>query len=406
MVGHSSVFIRLIDGQVDERSITVLEEPDLIERNHLRDLPDRFACVARVVPATYQQGGDFIEVAGKVDEEWGVEAVLPSLEYSVPAAAELADAMGLRGAGRRAAVVLANKLMLREATTRAGMPAPRWREVHGSDDIVAFAAGAGVVVKPADRQGSLGVQLLDTVTPSTAAQAFTAMQEIKEAGTPDRALRRRYMVEERLVGPEYSVEAVVCEGELVFSNVTDKTVLAGAYPVELGHVVPSLLPASDQQRLVGCMRDLIAATGFSTGILHAEWIWTADGPTLVECAGRSPGDHIVLLMDLAYQTSIRPALIQMHAGAMPDLPGSAARGSCIRFLRADPGTVVAVEGDADVAQWPGVHDHKVNVSAGDAVRDMHSSLDRLGYVIAVGADSREARDRADAAAGAIRIRTG
>lgn len=405
MVGLSSVFVRYVDGQIPERSIVVLEEPDLIRKRSLEDLPERYPCVAEVVPATYQQGGDFLEVALRVHERWGVQAVLPSLEYSVPAAAELAEKLGLPGAGARAAAALRDKLMLREATSRAGMAAPQWREIDGPEAIMAFARDRSVVVKPADRQASLGVHVLDRVTPEVAGTVWAAMRAAEEGGVPERPMRRRYMVETRLTGPEYSVEAVVRGGRLVFDNVTEKRTIPGVHPVEIGHVVPAPIDDDLRARLVGATATLVDAVGFDTGILHAEWFYRDGEPVIVECAARCPGDHLMMLMDLAYDTSMRPALIRMHAGHDPRLPRSPRRAAAIEFVRAEPGRVVRVEGEAEARALPGVHEVKVTVEPSASITPWSSSWDRHGYAVAVGDTAEQARRRAERAAATVRIVT-
>jgi len=405
MVGHSSVFVRLVDGQVPERSIVILEEPDLIARKGLHQLPAQHSCVAEVVAATYQQGGDFLEAGTDVHRRWGVEAVLPSLEYSVPAAAELAHKLGLPGAGPRAASILRDKLALREVTSNAGMAAPDFREIHGPEDIVEFAGTRPVVVKPADRQASMGVRVLDDVTPEAAAAAWQAMQQLTEGGVPDRPMRRRYLVEERLYGTEFSVEAIVRGRQILLGNVTEKRVVVGASPVEIGHVVPAAVDKATRSALMAATEDLIDAVEFDSGILHAEWFYDGGRPTLVECAGRCPGDHLVMLIDLAYGISVRPALIELHSGRAPAFPAHPAQAAAIEFFLPEPGVVERVERVDAARRMPGVHDLKVTAQPGDRITAWSSSWDRSGYVITVGTDQNEARRRAEAAAAAVRIRT-
>ncbi|KUN29518.1 hypothetical protein AQJ23_01765 [Streptomyces antibioticus] len=405
-VGYNAAYLRAIDGSVPSGSVVVIEEPDIIRKRDLHDAAARFDCLDRIVPASYQQSAEALDLAAELTAVRPVAAVVPGLEYAVPATAALAEKLGLPGATETAAQALRDKVRLREVSGAGGVRNPRWREVHGPADIVEFAGDGPVVVKPANRQASVGVQLLDSVDAATAAQAWERTSSAAEyEQVPDRQLAWRFLAEERLQGPEYSVEALVQRGDIIFENITAKTVIPGPYPVELGHLLPAPLDRDTQTAFETAMRALVAATGFQTGILHAEWILTESGPALVECAGRCPGDYLIDLVDLAYGTRIRLTLIDLLAGRTVALPGSARQTSAIRFLAAEPGTVTKVAGLDTAQELPGVEVAEVDVEAGQEVRPWASSWDRAGHVIATGPDADTTRQRVLDADAAIRIAT-
>jgi biotin carboxylase len=407
MVGFSEVYLRSVDGRVPARSITVLEEPDLIRRRGLAGRHRDYGCLADIVPAAYQQETNFLETGLAIQARTPIDAVVPGHEYAVTAAATLAAKLGLPGATEPAAAVLRDKLLLREAATRAGLSGPEWTQVHGPDDIVAFAGRGPVVVKPANRQASLGVHVLERVDFDLASTVWSDIVGAEDhERVPDRPLSRRYLAERRLCGPEYSVEALVRDGQIVFLNVTEKAVLVGVHPVELGHVVPAPIDAPTRDALADRTRRLVHAVGFGTGILHAEWILTTDGPSLVECAGRCPGDRITDLIELAYGFSIRLALLDLLAGRRPELPVAPHSGAAIRFLGALPGRVRLVTGLVQARALPGVAEVSVTAVEGGQAHAWTSSWDRSGHVLATGPDAATARDRAIAVAATIRIVTG
>ncbi|MEU6671564.1 ATP-grasp domain-containing protein [Streptomyces sp. NPDC046727] len=406
MIGFSAVFLRGIDGKVPPASITVLEEPDIIRGGDLARKAEALGCVAALVPATYHQGGDHVAVAEDLHARVPVTAVVPGLEYGVVAAAAIAERLGLPGASPRAAATLRDKSALREVTAAAGVRNPRWREIRSAADIVEFAGAGPVVVKPADRQGSVGVQLLDAVDPDIARQAWQAVVGADEPGKiPDRPMRWRYLAEERLTGAEFSAEALVSGGSVVFLNITEKFVIPGRHPVEAGHLLPAALGDDEQAEFDKGMRMLVAATGFDTGILHAEWMRTEQGLTLIECAGRCPGDRITDLIDQAYGTSLRNCLIDLLSGRPAQLPGPAGETVTIQFLAAEPGVVEDVHGVEEARALPGVGAVHVSAGPGDTARAWSSSWDRSGFVVASGAGRAEALGRAEAARAAIRIET-
>jgi biotin carboxylase len=406
MVGCSMDFLRGLGREQDRFRVTILEEPDIFAKRELASKLRELPCIDAVLRARYQQSGDAVDAGERAARDCGgFDAVVPGVEYAVPAAAALAERLGLPGATWRAAGTLRDKLALREVASRGGVPCPDWREIHGPADVVSFAGSGPVVIKPADRQASVGVQLLDDAR--GAHEAWAAMIAAGETTqVPDRALRWRHMAERRLFGREYSIEALVRDGELLFHNITEKEVVGGRHPVELGHCLPGTLGGAADDALRE-MRRLVAAVGFRTGMLHAEWMLTAGGPVLIECAGRAPGDRIPQLIDLAYETTLFAQYLDLMAGRPVAPPRSGRRGAAIRFLSAARGTVFDVTGADRAAAMDGVHEVAVSVRRGDVVGPLQSSWDRCGHVIATAPDAAgaHAHARAAEAAAAIRIAT-
>ncbi|MFJ3937632.1 ATP-grasp domain-containing protein [Streptomyces parvus] len=395
LIGYNDTALAALDRSRPAGSVTLIEEEDLWHAKKLEPRAAGHPCLGAVRFARYQQDDQFLEAAVEMGP---FDAVAAGLEYAVLAAAQAAEALGAAGAGPRAAAILRDKLLLREATAAAGMPGPAFREIRSAADIVAFADGGPCVVKPAGRQASLGVVLLDRGDDVEQAWRHCAgADEGRQlAGRP---MTWRYLVEERLQGPEFSTEALVRDGAVVFCNVTRKYTLPGPHPVETGHTVgPQDGP---WRQAVEC---LVAAVGYGTGILHAEWVLTAEGPQLIECAGRPPGDRIMDLIDLAYGINVHDRWVGLLLGEeQASLPGLV-RSAAVRFLQA-PGTGVIerVDGGDAARELPGVHRLDLSRGPGETVGDVRSSWDRLGLVLATGATADEAERRAEAAVTSVAV---
>ena len=405
-VGLSVALLTDLERLLPERSVLVLDEPDTIRARRGRERVSGFACVAGLVEAPTQDEAGAERLAALLPRPQRLRAVIPALEYGVVAAAALADAWGVPGAGVTAARTLRDKSLLRAAAGKHGIEQPEWEVVESADAVDAFRGrfGGRCVVKPANRQASLGVRLLDSGSDAQAVWAHTTSAD--EARQRARhALPPKYLVEQRLDGPEFSVEALVRDGRAVFANITAKSVLHGDSPVEVGHVAPAPLPADVAQRMVEATGRLLAATGFGTGVVHAEWILHDGRPHLVECAGRLPGDCIDLLVNLSHSCDLTQDYLRVLEGTAPEVAGAPGRAAAIRFVTAEPGVVTAVEGVAASGRAPGVVESEVSAEPGTTVGSMTSSWDRLGHVIATGATPEEATARAEHAAALIRVTT-
>ncbi|MDG4834253.1 ATP-grasp domain-containing protein [Solwaraspora sp. WMMD1047] len=402
MVGFGAGILPALNAVLPPGSLTIVEDPHVARVRQVRERMAAFPCVAELVELPVQDEDRVTEQVSRWPLPAGVTAVLPGLEYGVVGAAALAAHLGLPGAGVPAARLLRDKIELRTAAG-AELAQPRWREVSSASDVLAFPAPS-CVLKPANRQASLGVQLLGPGDDRAEAWRHTVGVEeplMRAPGGPP----PRYLVEERLHGPEVSAEALVQETALVFLNITAKTVLPGRYPVELGHLVPAPVDERIEKWICAAMRDLIAATGFVSGALHAEWILVDDQPHLVECAGRLPGDEIVPLIDLAYGGNLVADLVAVLSGRTPVRPDRAERGAAVRFLTAEPGLVTTVQGAEAARAVPGVVDLRLTTAPGDQVGALESSWDRLGRVLATGSDADGAAHAAAAATEKLTIRT-
>ncbi len=392
MMGWNQHWLTALDELLPESSVIVVEEPDVYDGKRIAARWSGHRVVREVLFAEYQQSDGFLDTVARQHAREPVRCVLPAIEYSVEAAAAAAEALGLPGAGVAASRVFRDKIAQVVVCQRAGIRVPRFAEVTDAAGVAAFAGQGTCVVKPANRQASLGVVIVRPGdSPALAWQECIAADEGPQLA--HRELRWRYLVEQYVQGPEYSVEALVAGGEIVFSNVTLKRVLPGRYPVESGHVVPA--PADPGAAcLPALMQDLAHAVGFGTGLLHGEWIIADGAPVFVECAARPAGDWIFDLIDLVTGVNLYDAAVRALAGEEP-LAGR--RGddrmpaAAVRFAIPDePGTVTCVSGAEAASAAPGVVRVPHVRAVGDEIRSVGSSWCRLAAVIATGSDGAAA----------------
>jgi biotin carboxylase len=328
------------------------------------------------------------------------------MEYAVQAAADAAARLGLPGAGHQAAAAFRDKHLLRQVAHQAGLRNPRHALVTSPAQTKEFLAQTGgrCVLKPTARQGSLGVQFVESAADIDASWA-AASHPVGGVAIPARGIPSQVLIEEAVTGPEFSVELLIADRVACFANVTAKHVFAGRFPVEQGHDVPAPLPAGDTKLLVDVTATLAKAAGMGDGILHAEWILHDGEPVLVECAARLPGGRITRLISLAYDFPLINAYLDVLLGRTPATPLAATGGAAVRYLTAPPGTLTAVTGTDEAAAMPGVTDVRLLAQPGDEVKPLTLAGSRLGFVIAQADTPTQAAHRANAALAHIHLTT-
>lgn len=196
----------------------------------------------------------------------------------------------------------------------------------------------------------------------------------------------------------------VISGRSVNTPEVLKVLYPGVRPIELGHVVPAELSDDLGTLLRQRTADVLRAVGFGSGIVHCEWIVRDGVPYLVECAGRFAGDGIAELIERAYPIPlVRHFYTLMRGDELPPLPQRAEGAAAVRFLQVEPGEVTAVEGVDEAKALPGVVRRSVTVAPGGTVRELRSSWDRVGSVMACADSPGEAMRLAEKAAAQVRV---
>ena len=281
---------------------------------------------------------------------------------------------------------------------------PAWTCPVSEEELTVFAQeqGGSVVLKPTNGQASAGVLRCDDLADML--QHRAAFQDFSDDPLRSASIERpRLLAEQRLHGPEYSVECLVRNGNPIFTNITAKSVAPGMHPVELGHVAPAPISRDLEERLHTSMARLIRLTRVHTAVLHAEWIVQEDVPHLIECAGRLPGDNITTLVADAWGFDFVRAWVTLLCGEVSHLPAAPRAAAAIWFLSADEGTVASVNGIEDATSLPGIRETVVDVKPGDRTDGLRSSWARVGHIMATGPTARTATAAAQHAATLVTV---
>ncbi|WP_327382000.1 MULTISPECIES: pyridoxal-phosphate dependent enzyme [unclassified Streptomyces] len=311
-----------------------------------------------------------------------IAGVTTTSDFYVPAAARIAQWLGLPGNPPDAVAVCRDKSALRERMRAAGVRQPRYALVHepaGAAEAVA-RTGLPCVVKPADDSGSTNVLLC-----ADEAKARAQIEKILAIDTNVRGMptARTVLVEEYLDAPEYSVEMFSGEGQTVCVGITAKSVTATPHFVEHRHLFPAPLPAATAQQITETVTAALDAAGIRLGATHTEVKLTADGPALIEINPRPAGGMIPELIRLATGVDLLGEQLRAALGLPPHLKAEGAGHAGIQFVLADAdGILTATHGTREAAAVEGVESVLVTAAPGTPVRRPRSASDRLGHVIA------------------------
>lgn len=251
--------------------------------------------------ARYLSG--YLEVPSLLDEddvmhrvhEWlrgrEVDHVLANWEPLVMTAARLRERYGLPGMSVDTVRGFRDKQLMKERVAAAGLRVPRAQRVRSIAEVwqALELTGYPAIIKPISGAGSADTYKVESRDDMT--RILPRMHHVDEA-----------IVEEYIVGDEYTYDTVCIGGDPVYESVTQY--LPNALEMRsLEWVSPIMISVRDLEqphikRGIDLGRGVMKALGMGDGMTHMEWFLTTSGEVVFgEIACRPGGARVVDLMN-------------------------------------------------------------------------------------------------------------
>jgi biotin carboxylase len=322
----------------------------------------------------------FVAAALSACATFNPTAAIPFAEPHVLASAWVQKRFGLRGPGFEASMASRDKAIQRTLLKQEGVRQPEFVLTTEVTVALDFHKCHGpVIVKGLRGSGSHCVRLAATET------------EITNA-LPELSRTEPALVEEFIIGREYSAELLVKDTVIYFSNVTSKITSGPPEFVELGHTAPAEVEGISGLDTDRFFQDVVRGLGIQTSFVHLEFLVRDGLLYLVEVALRTPGDHIMELIREAYGFSPYGAVIDLYASGKIAVNSHASGVAGVRYLQPSPGFITQLGDISELAGNSSVRRFEYPYSLGDYIAPLRSSRDRSSYVIFV-ADTRDVIER-------------
>ena len=293
-------------------------------------------------------------------------------DVAAPTVAYVAEKMGLVSNSYQSAVAANNKYAMREAFTRAGVLCPLFKCVENSEcetiEGIKQNMSLPLIVKPADRSGSLGVAKITEWEELNSAIDFALSCSFK----------KQVMVEEFIEGREISVEFISYKGTHYPLQITDKVTTGAPHFVELEHHQPSTLSEEKFDEIYKITDKALNALGITNGASHSEYKITEDGKVyVIEIGGRMGGDFIGSdLVQLSTGYDFVKGVIDVALGTFTEPKITDSKYSGVYFLCKETEYLLPILQKADTIS------EVVSFEQTDKeLRNITCSSDRSGYMI-------------------------
>ena len=335
--------------------------------------------------------------AREVHEDIGLDGVFTAGTDFSATVAHVAEGLALPGIPLSVALDASDKFRMRSVFSSAGLPSPDFTVVGPGEDAAAASEHLGMplVVKPVDNMGARGVKRVDS------------HHELKFAVSDALGYSRssRAIVEQFIDGPEFSLDALVCHGEITLCGVADRHIRFPPYFVEVGHTMPSNQASSVVDAVVDLFFRGIKALGIENGAAKGDIKYGDDGPVIGEIAARLSGGYMSgWTYPYSSGVDVTEAALKIAVGEDPgDLPTSRNYTSAERAFYSIPGIIDEVLGMPARPVSP-VEEAFLRVSPGDTVVFPRNNVDKCGNFIAVAPERSVAIRAAEEACNAVLIR--
>jgi biotin carboxylase len=346
---------------------------------------------------------DPVEVLAATAHLDDVEGVVNCSESCLRTQAALVERYGVPGIDSETAAVCRDKQLMMRRFEQHGVPIGRRRVVSKIADIPAAVRDVGCpgVLKP-----STGVASLFTVRFDSEQELdrWFAQFDAAASGHHSAAIREmdgRWLVEEYLDGPGFSVESVTLGGETTHVAVCKKGEMSQPFFLETGHTCPAPIAADIREKMEDIAGRAIQALGITDGITHAEMKLTSRGIRVLEVGARMGGGSIRQVVRLATGVDLLELTLDLARGRKPEIAPLTDRAAASRSWFPEwPCIVTDLSRAEELLELPGVVAVNRWTPEGDVYRLPPDGYREILGVVATGATPEEATARAEAAVSA------
>lgn len=309
-------------------------------------------------------------------------------DYGVISASEVAKVLNLPGINPQTARLIKNKYLVRKCLFENKVDdTEQAYEINAQTDIAELSEKISypVMVKPCDGSGSRGASRVD----------FSKDLKLACEYAMSGSLTGRAVIESFITGHEYGVESFVIDGKPYVLGVMKKWMTKAPNYAELGHAIPSLLPAIIEQKVINCAKDALKALGVNFGSVNMDVLVTDEGHVHIVDVGARMGGNLIgsHIIPLGTGIDYMANIIRAAVGDPINMAAQKKSPVATKLLALTSGRVAylpdfeAIEKEYDV-----IVEH--HLSIGDTITPYRTNLDGCGYIVARDIDVNHAESRA------------
>ncbi|GHO42308.1 ATP-grasp domain-containing protein [Ktedonospora formicarum] len=320
-----------------------------------------------------------------------LSGVVAGDEFRVDETAFIARTLDLAGITPEVMEGVRNKAITRARLASNGVYVPNFAVASTLEEVIEASKRIAFpcVIKPVNLAGSVGVcrvhnrdELIrayhDALNKDNYRKDFPSCMEV--------------IIEDFLVGTEYSVDGYVSSDGIEVISATEARLGREPHFQEIGHLSYRLQDLPFHRSLETYIRSVVKALGIKSGPFHSEIMMTKDGPALIEIAARLAGDHLPELVEKVSGICMPESVLAALTGyEMPERKKPQSQVAVIQYIvepRLAGLSYRELRGWDEVLALPSVFHSAISIKPGEPIPLQEDFRSRIACVMYL-AESRE-----------------
>ena len=350
------------------------------------------------VPVDLTDIEGMIAAAGDIHRTKGLHGVFTAgtdFSYTV---ARVAEALQLPGLPPAVALNASRKDKMRQIFAEHGVASPKYVRLTPEDspEKALEQLSLPLVVKPVDNMGARGIRRVDT--PDEYRCAVGAARRFSRAGI--------VIVEEYIEGPEFSIDALVVEDEIVFTGIADRHIFFPPYFIEMGHTIPTSYDGAVLDAVKSVFSQAVRALKIRNGAAKGDVKWDGRRAVIGEVAARLSGGYMSgWTFPYCSGVELTGNALRQAVGCPPESLSPAKQWvSAERAFISIPGVVKQVEQAAEARSIAWIKEMFVRVAAGNETGFPTNNVEKSGNFISAAPNRESAVTAAEEACRTVFVR--
>jgi phosphoribosylglycinamide synthetase, ATP-grasp (A) domain len=194
----------------------------------------------------------------------------------------VANELNLKGNSLECTELTTNKYKMRERLNKFNLPCPKYILINDIEKVNLDDLSFPLIVKPTDRSGSRGIYKVNNKSELEPAIKL-ALEE---------SFSKEILIEEYILGDEYSIESISEKGIHKVLQITKKYTTGAPNFIERGHIEPIEIDDELYKKIEQIILKSLDVLEVSNGASHSEIKILGDDIKIVEIGARMGGDFI------------------------------------------------------------------------------------------------------------------
>jgi len=311
--------------------------------------------------------------------------------------AKITDKFNLPGIAYNDAICATNKYEMRKRFKKFNVSQPNFtfakNLLQAKRNIKKI--GFPLVIKPVDSMGARGVKKINNIV---------ELEEYFDKSL-SYSISNLVILEEYVPGNEFSVDALIYNGEIFIIGIGDRIIEQEPYFIETGHIMPSNKSKYILKKVKNEFKKAIKSLNIKTGFAKGDIKYYKNKAFIGEVAARLSGGFMSgFTFPYATGINLMKNAIDIALGYSPsNLQQKTNLVSVERAIIAKPGKIKNITGIRKAKSISGVKNIFLKYKKGEIVQKPENNVEKGGNIIVVGKDREKALKIADRVLKAIKI---